>query len=369
MKTGEFLKKEFIAPNTVEDWLWFAGIIFMGLLLRSLFTKGFSKLVFRFFNKKESEQVGFTALLALVKKPVYLFILLVLVYIAAHQLTWPPHWKMSAPDKFGVRMTLERGLFTLIEFSFTWVLLRLTDFFGLLLKARAEKTPGKEDDQLVPFLRESIKVIIVIFAIFFLLGSVFHLNVASLIAGLGIGGIAVALAAKESLENLLGSFTIFLDKPFTVGDTITYSGQACTIESIGIRSTCIRAEDRSLITVPNRKIVENEVINLTLRNALRVKMIVSLTYSSTPEQLRAFILDAGDLLMKHPGLVHADSKASLFDLASSSVDVLLLYFISKPEQEDFLRIKEEVNFLVMELVKKHGLVFAFPSTSVYIEKN
>src|SRR6185369_10292037 len=120
-------------------------------------------------------------------------------------------------------------------------------------------------DQLVPFLREAIKIIIGVFSFFFILGAVFHINIASLIAGLGIGGLAFALAAKETLENLLGSFTIFLDKPFVVGDVVKVGSAEGTIENIGFRSTRIRTLEKTLLTVPNKKMVDAELDNLTER--------------------------------------------------------------------------------------------------------
>ncbi len=368
MNLDRLLHKTFIGTNQVEDWLLFAGIILGALIFRTLVARLLTRFIFRFFRRKESDRVGFEKLFALVRKPWNLFLLFIAVYIATRHLAWPLRWHMAPPDEFGIRMTLERTLLIALEISFTWILLRLTDFFGLLLKNRAEQTPGMADDQLVPFLRESIKVIIVIFAIFFMLGSVFHMNVASLVAGLGIGGIAVALAAKESLENLLASFTIFLDKPFTVGDQVQMGTQTGVIERIGFRSTRIRAEDRSYVTVPNRKMVENEVFNLSLRTARRIRTVISLTFQTSPEQLRNIVHDIADMLSKHPKVDVHESRVSFLEISQSAFEIHIFYFFPDLDGDVFLKSKEEINFSIAEIVSRNGAEFAYPGAPVYVEK-
>ncbi|HEU4718650.1 MAG TPA: mechanosensitive ion channel family protein [Bacteroidia bacterium] len=368
-KLQEFLDSTFIAPNTVRDWWFFVLIILSGLVLRTLVARVLTKIIFSVFRKKPTDTVGFQKLFELVKKPWHYFILFVVIYIACRQLTWPPEWSMTPPGELGLRMVLERLIRALIEISFTWILLRLVDFFGLVLHHRAIQTTGKDDDQLVPFLRESIKVIVVILAVFFLLGSVFHLNVASLVAGLGIGGIAVALAAKESLENLIASFTIFLDKPFMVGDIIQMGDKTGTIEKIGFRSTRIRGEDRNYVTIPNHKLVENEIVNLTMRTARRVRFTVGLVYSTRPEQIRKIVADILHFIETHPQTsFEGDNRVNLFELSSSSIDVQVTCYIPDLDYTLFLKTKEEINFAIMDIVEKNGSSFAFPSTSVYIEK-
>ncbi|MGZ4049646.1 MAG: mechanosensitive ion channel family protein, partial [Bacteroidia bacterium] len=209
--------------------------------------------------------MGYEKLLALLKKPLGIFILLISFYFAFNILTFPAEWNFTTIDHFGLRMLLYRAYQIGIIVTLTWVVLRVIDFFGLVLIYRASLTESKTDDQLVPFIKESIKVIVTIMAVFFILGAVFKLNIASLIAGLGIGGLAIALAAKESLENLLGSFTIFLDKPFVIGDLIRVGTLEGTVEKIGFRSTRLRTPEKSYVTVPNKKLVDGELDNLSLR--------------------------------------------------------------------------------------------------------
>ena len=145
------------------------------------------------------------------------------------------------------------------------------------------------DDQLVPFAMEIIKFIVYIFTIFIILGNVLGVNVTALVTGLGIGGLALAMASKESLENLLGSFTIFLDKPFTVGDNVTAGTITGTVEKVGFRSTQIRTFDKSLVTVKNKKMIDAELDNLGMRPVRRVKFDIGLNYETTAEQMKNIV--------------------------------------------------------------------------------
>lgn len=368
MNWPAFFQRTWIGENTIADWCWFAGILLFGLLFHILFARLLTRLIYRLFRKKGKQDIGFDQLFVLLRRPWAVFLLLLTFYIACHQLAFPLSWKMAAADKFGIRMVLERIYETALIISFTWILLRLADFFGLLLIHRAAATESKHDDQLIPFFRESIKVVLVILSFFFILGAVFHINIASLIAGLGIGGLAVALAAKESIENLLASFTIFLDKPFSVGDQVQVEKVSGTVERIGFRSTRIRTEEKSYVTVPNKKMVDCEVNNLSLRPLRRVSQTIRLTYNTPADKLKLLIADLQALLDQHVNIDESESRVRLYDLSHSSMDVLLIYFIKDLEYDSFIDIRQEVNYQVIYLVERHGLSFAFPSTSVYMEK-
>ena len=174
-------------------------------------------------------------------------------------------WDLLSIDEFGTRMFLSKDS-SIYIYSIFLIVKRLITFFGILLQKRNEESENKMDDQLVPFAIEIIKFFSYIFLIFIILGEVFNVNATGLITGLGIGGIALAMASKESLENLLGSFTIFLDKPFTVGDVVTVGNVTGPIEKVGFRSTRIKTFDRSIVTVPNKKMIDAELDNLGLRS-------------------------------------------------------------------------------------------------------
>jgi MscS family membrane protein len=312
--------------------------------------------------------VGYDKLLVLLKKPLGIFILLLAFYFAFNQLSFPPEWHFAPTHLFGLRMFLYRAFQVAIIISITYVCLRMIDFFGLIMMHRASLTESKTDDQLVPFIKESVKVIFTIMSLFFILGAVFKLNIASLIAGLGIGGLAIALAAKESLENLLGSFTIFLDKPFIIGDLIKVGNVEGTVEKIGFRSTRIRTPEKSYVTVPNKKVVDSELDNLSLRIQRRARFDIGLTYQTKPEQFKKIISEIHAYIDGHSHVLPNETRVRLFEFDKSSINILVLYFVNTLEYDTYLDVRQEINYAIMEIVERNGGEFAYPTTSVFLKK-
>ncbi len=361
----EFLYRTFLG-NTVQTYLIFAGILIVGLIFKQLISKLFSVFIFKLV-KKYSGGVTSDNFHDLLKKPFSVFILLIIGFIAFKQIEFPAAWNVRSGDEFGIRMVLNKSYAMLLVLSITWIFLRIVDFFGMILIYRASLTESKLDDQLVPFFKDGLKIIIVIFCIFFVLAAVFNVNIVTLIGGLGIGGLAVALAAKETLENLIGSFTIFLDKPFIVGDAVKIGAYTGNVETIGLRSTRIRTLEKSLVTVPNKKMVDAELENITLRTMFRVKHTITLTYQTTADDLRKINSQLLDFLTNHAS-IYENPTVRLDAFGSSSIDILVIYLVNTPLFDEYLKIKEEINFRIMEIVRANNSDFAFPSSSIYIEK-
>jgi len=219
---------------------------------------------------------------------------------------------------------------------------------------------------MVPFIKELSKIITIIFAFFVILGSVFNLNVATIIAGLGIGGIAVALAAQDTLQNLLGSFTIFADKPFLVGDLIRIDHFEGTVEKVGFRSTAIRTLDKTLVIIPNKKMVDSPLENLSLRNLRRMKFNIGLRYDSSTEVMRKIAEEIRQLLDKHPATTD-DTLVTFDSFGDSSLNIQILYFIEIVDYNEYMRIRQDFNYRIMEIVSANGAEFAFPSQTVFHE--
>lgn len=362
----DILHRTFLG-NTLENFCWFAGIILVGLVFQRLLSKLLTLFVFKFLQKY-SKGVGYDKLLVLLKKPMGIFILLVSIYFAFDRLTFPSEWNLVSIENFGLRLILYRSFQILLIGTITWILLRVIDFFGLVLMYRASLTESKSDDQLVPFLIESIKVIVVILSIFFTFGAVFKLNIASLIAGLGIGGLAIALAAKESLENLLGSFTIFLDKPFVIGDLIQVGNVIGNVEKIGFRSTRIRTIEKSYVTLPNKKLVDGELDNLSLRTQRRAMFNIGLAYETKPEQLKSIVSETQNYIDAHSHTLNGETRVRFHDLNSSAINIMIVYFVDTMEYDVYLNVREEINYKIMEIVAKNGSSFAYPTQTVYLKK-
>jgi MscS family membrane protein len=355
-----------ILGNTVEDILWFIGIILAGLIFQRLISRLLTLFVFKFLQKY-STGVGFEKLLALLKRPMGIFIVLLSIYIAFQHLHFPASWNMASIDKFGLRMVMYRLFQIAIIISITWMVLRITDFFGLVLSYRASLTESKSDDQLVPFFKESIKVIIIILSVFFILGAVFKLNIASLVAGLGIGGLAIALAGKESLENLFGSFTIFLDKPFIIGDHIKTGAVEGNVEKIGFRSTRLRTPDKSFVTVPNKKLVDSELDNLSLRTHRRASFDIGVTYDTKPEQIKNIIAELQNYIDTHNHTVKGETRVRMYSFGDSSINIKVVYLVDTMEYDVYLNVRQEINYEIMDIISRNGSSFAYPTRTLFMK--
>jgi len=285
------------------------------------------------------------------------------------QLEYPASWKLVSHTEFGLKLVIERAFLILIVSSVIWVCIRIMDVIGFIMAQKAEASADKSNNQVIPFLTEVLKIIVIIIGIFVILGTVFNLNVGSLIAGLGIGGLAVALAAKETLENLLGSFTIFLDKPFAVGDFVKVGEITGIVEKIGFRSTRLRTLEQSYLTVPNKKMVDAELDNLSMRTKQRVRFNLSLRYDTSSDQLKAIITDIRSLIIANAMCTDdTDTIVSLSKFTQSAIEIMVLYYINSPDFNQFVKTKEEINFLILETVKHHKASFAFANATIYAEK-
>lgn len=352
--------------NTTEAYLWFFGILLSGLILKRFLSRILTKLLYAIF-KKYGKKVGADEFLKLMNRPIQFFILVLIIYFAFDRLVFPREWNLVPDNQFGFRLVLFRIFEASIIFSLIWILIRAIDFIGLIFIARAHKANVVTDAQVVPFIREAIKLMVIGIGFFIVMGIIFNLDVISLVTGLGIGGLAFALAAKETLENLLGSFTIFLDKPFVVGDVVKVGNFEGKVESIGFRSTRIRAVERMIVVVPNKKMTDAELINETERSSRRSSFTIGLTYTTSEKQMKSIIseirkwLDANSLIEPSPIV-----RFRTFN--SSSMDIQITFFSMTPQIEDFLKLQEEVNFAIMNIVKENEADFAFPTSFVYLKK-
>jgi MscS family membrane protein len=352
--------------NPLSNYAWCVGILAFGILFRQLLSKGLSWMAYKVLRNYSKDDLGFKKFLELLKKPFGFFIAIITIYFAFSHLNFPAYWHIAPRDEWGLRMLLFRGMQTLIIISFTWIILRIVDFGGLILLQRAALTESKTDDQVIPFVKESVKIIVCIIALFSILGAVYNMNITSLIAGLGIGGLAIALAAKESLENLLGSFTIFFDKPFIIGDLIKVGNVEGNVEKIGFRSTRIRTLEKTFVTVPNKKLVDTELDNLTNREIRRVKFDFGLRVDTPPETLHQVINEIRLCINNHP-MRFEEVSVHLFELGSSAINIRVIYFVNAADWNTYMDMRQDINFNIIDIVKGNGAKFAYPTQSIIME--
>jgi MscS family membrane protein len=364
MNTQEILRQEFLG-NTVANYLIFVGIMLFGYLFKTALSKLLTAIMFG-LAKRYYGEVSKADFKRLLVTPLEFLTFLVFLYIAFDRLHYPVE-VIGLPEKgeIGLKRILERIYSLFLIVSLTWVALRLVDFFGLIFKTRAERTLSKLDDQLVPFFKDFTKVILVFISFFVILSTVFHVNVTKLLAGLGVGGLALAFAAKESLENLLASFTIFLDQPFVVGDQVEVGEISGIVEKIGFRSTRIRTMEKSYVTVPNKLMIDKPLDNLTLRTFRRVKFDINLTYDTSSEQLKNITAELQQAIENHPR-TNQEVKVAFYSLSAHAKDIMVQYFIDTMDWNEYIDIKQEINYIIVDIVEKNGAQFAYPTTTVHL---
>lgn len=366
MSSNEFLTTIYFG-NSVKAYLFFGVILLLGVLFKRVISKYLGGILFRLLGKSANE-IGRPVFDERLRKPLNSLIILGALYLAAQQLQFPASWELAAVEDFGLRMFLAKAFSLCYAYLIFWLLLRFVDFVGEVMVLRAAKTDNKMDDQIVPFAVEIAKVLVVILGGLTILSSVFDVNVAALATGLGIGGIAIAMASKESLENLLGSFTIFLDKPFTYGDIVTVNGYTGVVEKVGFRSTRIRTFDKSIVTVPNKNMVNAELDNLGMRPIRRVKFNIGLVYGTQVAQIKKIVEELEIMINAHPDTTEDGARVRFEAFGNSSLDLLVLYYVNSPDWELLINTRQDINYRIIEIVQQHGSDFAFPTTSVHIEK-
>ena len=244
-----------ILENPVKNMLLFAAILLVGLLLKHYGAVVISKQSFRFFRRFSKNKFS-EFFVEQLSTPIERLLFLIIIYTSFSQLKFPESWELAHHNEYGVRWAI-RALF-----GIAWVIvlcqlfLRGTTFFTYVLQNREEAPVSVE---LSNFLKELIKVVLVVLFAFAALRFVFNINITALVASLGIGGLAIALAAQDTLANLIASFIIYIDKPFKANDLVDFEGITGRIEHVGFRTTRVRTLDRSLLTVPNKKLIDYNV--------------------------------------------------------------------------------------------------------------
>jgi len=253
---------------------------------------------------------------------------------------------------------------TVIALGIFWGILRFVDVFAHYLET--SNRFNLLDSTLVRFGNQLLKMIILIFG-FVIIMREWGYDLAGLIAGLGIGGLAVALAAQDTLANLFGYLVIITDAPFKVGHLIEVDGVEGFIEDISLRSTRLRQRDRSLTIIPNRTIVDSTVKNWSRLTSRQVKMVVGVTYSTTDEQIVKIVEDIRAMIDEHKRVTKQRRTVEFVEFGASSLDILVICFVDTVLWEDLLAIKMDINLRIMRILTKHNVEIAFPTRSIVIE--
>ncbi len=341
----------------VEYWQWagLALLVFVGFVVdhiaRALLRPGLRRIVTRLHSQPDLDGIKrtATALGILVGALVWRFS----VYL------------LSLPGQVEAIAMAATGVFLVL--SATLALWRLSDLAGEVFMHRALGTDTKFDDILVPMVRKTSKVLIAAFGIIY---GAQHLNIdiVPLVTGLGIGGLAFAFAAKDTIENFFGSVAVILDRPFEVGDWVVIEDVEGTIEELGFRSTRLRTFYNSQVTIPNAALVRAKVDNLGRRQYRRWKTTLGVQYDTPPDKLLAFTAGIRELVLQHPYTRKDFYQVFCNDFGDFSLNILLYIFFETPDWATELRERERFFVDVVRLADQLGVAFAFPTQTVHLYK-
>ncbi len=329
---------------------WVVGAMLLGKVIQlGLANFGKSKR----FEEKRLVQVAFKAL----GRPVpFLFSVIGLRY-GLNALQFSDSVEAVVADAFAVLFTI----------AVTFFIYSLVDVVDYAISHFSARTQTKMDDLMAPMVRKSLRVVIVVLALVQVAQILSDKPITSIIAGLGVGGLAVALAAQETIKNFFGSLVIFADKPFELGERIKVGGHDGTIEEVGFRSTRIRTLDGHLVTAPNGELANMMIQNIGKRPFIKRVMNVTITYDTPPEKVQQALDILNELLKDHEGMKEDFPPRVFFnDFNDSSLNILVIYWYHPPEYWKYL---EHANWLNMELLKRYneaGIEFAFPTQTLYV---
>ena len=262
---------------------------------------------------------------------------------------------------------IKTTIYSMIIYNLFWAVYELTYAFREIIY----KFTGKFNPALSYEMGNFILTVIRGLILFIGVGAILQLwgvNVAGLLAGLGIGGLALALAAKDTAANLFGSIALLLDKSIRIGEWIKIGDVEGIVEDIGMRTTKIRTFKKSLITLPNQIIANTHIENFSRRDIRRVKMVIGLTYSTSSTQIKNIIADIKKMLQNHNGISQKSTMlVNFIKFNDSSLDILIYTFTNTARWRKYMDIREDILLKIMQIVERNGASFAFPSQSIYIE--
>ena len=344
-----------ILSNSIRSYLFVAAILIVTLLIKRLVSRFFASMIYTWVDKQNHSELRKNHVHRLIV-PIEQFLLFLVAIIAIYELKFPTAWDLNL-FKLSLQQLIDSGIKLMFIILLIRVTLRTLEFIAIILENKARLTKDLSDDQLVLFFRDFIKVIIYIIGVLLILRYVFNENIGNLVTSLSIVGAAIALSTRESLENIIASFIIFFDKPFTIGDLVKVSGFTGTIEKIGLRSTRIRTQEKTFISVPNKQMVDSIVDNISLRSERRIEMDLQLSVSTSAKaladfanHLRAYLKSENDLncyqvFVSESGKQHHTLHIEC--LVNMQMDI-----------DAFQILRERINLAAIEYANTHQIQFS-----------
>ena len=342
-------------PTFIKEWLPVFVIGAVTVMIYMLF-RILSTRVIRFILNKlpdDADQNIATALykpgrLAIISGGIYLMV-------------------QAAPlDVPRIQTFVQHVMASCVIIAFHWVWYNFFSSTNYVFSFLTKKGKWSLDATLGNFISMCLRILVICFCIAAVV-SFWGFDISGFVAGLSIGGLAVSLAAKDSLSNIIACCIIMLDHPFRIGDWIVCNEIEGAVESISFRSTNVRTLAQGLVNIPNSLIISTPIVNYSVRERRRIEMTVGVTYDTTSEQMKTLIEDLTEALKNHPQIINQDISVAFTDLADSSLNILIICHTYETNYAAYLKVREKVNLLVLDVLAKDGVSYAFPSRSIYVE--
>ncbi len=352
-----------VLNNAVWQWLGLLGVIILAMIV--------GKVISFFLNRqgqwlieRHDLQTGGMVLRSL-SRPSAMLILAGGLYLAGSFMN------LRISDTQDLRRFWISACQTIAALALGWAGYRLVDVLEVFLLRLTSKTRTKLDDQLVPIVRKALRVFVVIVVVLFIAQNIFRWDVGALLAGLGIGGLAFALAARDMLANFFGSVTIFTDRPFQMGERIKIQDYDGVVEQVGFRSTRIRTLDGHLVTIPNSLVANTTVENIGRRPYIRRVMNVTVTYDTTPEKLARAVDIIREMLDARKEHFPPDKPGRVYfsEFNDCSLNIIVYYWFTPPDWWKYLQFNHDFNTELLRRFNEEGIEFAFPTQTLYFKQD
>jgi MscS family membrane protein len=341
--------------NSLRSYIVIGAIFLVAFVLKRFISRFFASLIYTWIDKKNHSDLRKSHVHRLII-PIEQFLIYLVAVIVLYELQFPAQWNIHL-YKLTLQIVVEAIVKLFFIILFIRVGLRVLEFVAIILEEKAKLTNDQTDDQLILFFRDFFKVILYIIGFLLILHFVFNENIGNLVTSLSIVGAAVALSMRESLENIIASFIIFFDKPFTIGDLVKVNNFTGTIEKIGLRSTRIRTQDKTYISVPNKQMVDSIVDNISLRTERKIELDLQLNVNTTATQLAAYSQYIQNEISQ---LKNVSNVMAYVSEVGKQYHVLHLECLVSMQLDfnEFIALKEKINVTAIQYANDNNIHFA-----------
>jgi len=341
--------------NSLRSYIAIGAVLIVALIVKRFISRFFASIIYTWIDKKNHSELRKSHVHRLII-PIEQFLIYLVAIIVLYELQFPAQWNIHL-YKLTLQVLVEAVVKLFFIILFIRVCLRTLEFVAIILEEKAKLSKDQTDDQLVLFFRDFFKVILYLVGFLLILHYVFNENIGNLITSLSLVGAAIALSMRESLENIIASFIIFFDKAFPIGDLVKVNNFTGTIEKIGLRSTRIRTEDKTYISVPNKQMVDSIVDNISLRTERKIILDLQLSVATTALQLAAYSQYIQNAIRQ---LNNVSNVMVYISEAGKQYHVLHVECLVSMQLEfnEFIALKEKINVTAIQYANDHTIHFA-----------